>query len=137
MSKGFQYKRRALLTVFWMVAGAALSVLGIMGVIDSYWCGMGGGLIGVGVVNTIRIYRYHKDESYREEVDIQNADERNRFIAGKAWAWAGYLYVLINGVAVVVLKLMGYDDLSTWAAYNVCGILLLYWLCWLWLRRKY
>jgi len=132
-----KYKRRAVLSIFWMIVGVVLLALSVMEVIDSYWGGMGSGLIGVGLVQTIRFYRYHKDAEYREKVDTQNTDERNHFLSGKAWAWAGYCFVMLNGVAVVVLKLMGYDDMSLWAAYNVCLILVLYWLCWLWLRRKY
>lgn len=133
MKKG----RRIILSVFWTVVGVTLFVLSVMGVIDTYWSGMGGGLMGVGIAQIIRFIRYHRDPEYREEVDTQNADERNHFIAGKAWAWAGYWFVMINGVAVVVLKLMGYDAQSLWAACSACMVLLLYWLCWLWLRRKY
>ena len=137
MKNVISYKRRALLSVFWMVAGAVLMLLGIIGIIDSYWSGMGGGLLGVGIVQTVRFYRYHKDAEYREAVDTQNQDERNHFIAGKAWAWAGYFFLMINGVAVVVLRLMGQDAMSMWAAYSVCLIVVLYWLSWLWLKRKY
>lgn len=137
MKTWLQYKRRVLLSLFWVLLGMALFVLGMLGIIDSYWCGMGGGLIGAGGVQVYRFCRYHKDAEYREKMDIQNKDERNHFLSGKAWAWAGYLFVIINGAAVVVLKLMGQDLLSVWAAYSVCLILILYWLCWLWLRRKY
>lgn len=129
--------RRMILSVFWLVVGIVLTVLGVMGQIDSYWSGMGGGLIGVGTLQLYRFIRYEKDEEYRQNVDIQNSDERNRFLAGRAWAWAGYLFVLINGVAVIALRIMGYDQQSMWAAYSVCGLLLLYWLSYLWLRRKY
>lgn len=132
-----QYKRRMILSVFWMAVGAVLMALSVLDIIDSYWGGMGGGLMGVGIVQIVRFIRYHKDAEYREAVDVENNDERNRFLAGKAWSWAGYWFLMINGAAVVVLKLMGYDDQSLWAAYSACLIMVLYWLCWLWLRRKY
>ena len=137
MKTWLHYKRRVMISLFWVLTGLVLTVLGMTGVIDSYWCGMGGGLIGAGAVQTYRFYRYHKDAEYREEIDIQNQDERNHFISGKAWSWAGYLFVIINGVAVVALRLMGYEEQSMWAACSVCLIMVLYWLCWLWLRRKY
>ena len=137
MKTWLNYKRRVILSLFWVLTGIVLTVLGMLDIIDSYWCGMGGGLIGAGAVQTYRFYRYHRDAEYREEMDIQNKDERNHFISGKAWAWAGYFFVIINGVAVVALRLMGYEELSLWAAYSVCLIVVLYWLCWLWLRRKY
>ena len=129
--------KRIILTVLWLVLGTALFVGGVLELVDPYWSGMGGGLLGVGIVQTIRRIRYKKDAAYREAVDVQNADERNKFLSSKAWAWAGYFYVMINGVAVVVLKIAGYDELSIWAAYSVCLILILYWLSYLCLRRKY
>jgi len=129
--------RRMILSVLWIVFGATLFVLSVLGAIDSYWSGMGGGLLGVGIAQTIRFVRYHKDPEYREAVDVQNKDERNHFLSGKAWAWAGNCFVILNGVAVIVLKLMGQETLSLWTACNVCLLVVLYWLCWLWLRRKY
>lgn len=129
--------RRIILTIFWIILGAVLLILGVMEKLDSYWSGMGGGLLGVGILQMVRFVRYHRDEQYREKVDIQNSDERNRFLAGRAWAWAGYLYVLINGVAVIALRLLGKNEMSMWAAWSVCLLIMLYWLSWLWMKKKY
>lgn len=123
--------------LFLIIIGALLSLCGVIDVVDSFWSGMGGGFIGVGIVQLIRAIRYQRDEEYRQNVDVQSNDERNKFLAGKAWAWAGYLYVILNGIAVVVLRIAGYDELSTWASYSVCLIITLYWITYLWLRRKY
>ena len=38
---------------------------------------------------------FSKNEAYREKIEIEEKDERNHFIRNKAWAWAGYLYVMI------------------------------------------
>ena len=124
-------------SIFWVLVGAVLLGLGVAEVIDSFWSGMGGGLIGVGLVQTVRHIRYRKDAEYREKTDTENKDERNRFIGNKAWAWAGYCFVLVEALLVIVFRLMGKNDLSMMASFNVCGILLLYWVCWLVLRRKY
>ena len=124
-------------SIFWVLLGAVLFGLGAAGTIDNFWSGMGGGLIGVGLVQTVRHIRYRKDAEYREKTDTEVQDERNKFIAGKAWAWAGYFFVLIEGVLVVVFKLMGREDLMLFASWNVCGLLIVYWLCWLFLRKKY
>ena len=130
-------KMRFAFSVFWVLVGAVLVGLGVAEVIDSYWSGMGGGLMGVGILQTIRHIRYRKDPEYREKMDTENKDEHNRFIGGKAWAWAGYLFVFIEALLVIVFKLMGREELMMMASFNVCGILLLYWLCWLFLKRKY
>ena len=64
-------------------------------------------------------------------------DERNRFLRNKAWAWAGYLFVLVSAVLSIGLKLLGQDLLSVAAGLAVCCITLFYWVSYLVLRRKY
>ena len=132
-----KYDRRMYLSLFWILVGIALFVCGAMGWIDSYWSGMGGGFLGVGIVQLARHIRYRKNEEYREKVDVANGDERNRYIAGKAWAWAGYLFVLVSGVATIALKVMGLDQWSLAASYALCLLLVLYWGSYLVLKRKY
>ena len=53
-------------SIFWVLVGVVLFGLSVAEVIDSYWGGMGGGLIGVGILQTIRHIRYRKDPEYRE-----------------------------------------------------------------------
>ena len=132
-----KYDRRMVLSVFWVLLGAALFVCGAMEVVDSYWSGMGGGFLAVGVLQLIRHIRYRKNEEYREKVDVAVSDERNRFLTGKAWAWAGYLFVLVSGVATIALKVMGQDQWSLAASYALCLLLVLYWGSYLVLKRKY
>ena len=129
--------RRIIACIVYLILGVALIVLGILEVVDSFWSGMGGALIAVGVVRMIHILRYHNDESYRENMEIETNDERNHFIRNKAWAWAGYLFVLIAAISTIVLKLLGQDLLSIAAGFVVCVLMLLYWVCYLVLKKKY
>ena len=132
-----KYDRRMYLSLFWILVGAALFVCGAMEWIDSYWSGMGGGFAGVGIAQLIRHIRYRKNDDYREKVDVETNDERNRFLTGKAWAWAGYLFVMVSGVATIALKVMGQDQWSLAASYALCLLLVLYWGSYLVLKRKY
>ena len=132
-----KYDRRMYLSLFWVLLGAALFVCSALGIVDSYWSGMGGGLMGVGIVQMVRHIRYRKNDDYREKVDVAVNDERNRFLTGKAWAWAGYLFVLVSGVATIALKVMGLDQWSLAASYALCLLLVLYWGSYLVLKRKY
>ena len=129
--------RRWLVSVVWIVLGAVLTVCGAAGVVDEYWSGMGGGLIAVGVLQLFRYIRYATNKTYRETVEVERNDERNRYIGMKAWAWAGYSFVLIAAVASIALKIAGQDVLSRVAGLAVCLLVVLYWLNWLWLRKKY
>ncbi len=119
------------------VLGISLIVLGCLEKVDSFWSGMGGALIAVGAMRLVQSLRYQKNEEYREKVDTELADERNQFIRNKAWAWAGYIFVLIAAVCCIVLKVMGQELLSTVASTAVCLVLVLYWVSFLILRKKY
>ena len=133
-----KYGRKMILSVFWVLLGAVLVACCATGLVeDDYWSGMGCGFIGVGVVQLIRHLRYRTNEQYREKVDVEIQDERNKFLSNKAWAWAGYLYVLVAAVASLLLKLAGREELVPMAAGSVCLIMLLYWGSWMFLRRKY
>ena len=129
--------RRIVAYIVYMVLGLALMVLGILEIVDPFWSGMGGALIAVGVIRMIHILRYRYDEAYRENMEIETKDERNRFIRNKAWAWAGYLFVLIAAISSIVLKLLGQDLLSIAAGFAVCILVLFYWVCYLVLKKKY
>lgn len=98
---------------------------------------MGGGLLAVSVLRLIQLFRFRKDDSYREKVEIESEDERNRFIRNKAWAWTGYLFMLTAAISGIALKAIGQDLLSLAASYAVCLMMLLYWATYMVLRKKY
>ena len=129
--------RKAIVYIIFIVLGITLLVLGCAEVVDSYWSGMGSGLLAVSVLNLIRIYRFRKDDIYREKVEVEISDERNRFIRNKAWAWAGYLFIIVVAIAGIVLKVMNQEVLSLVASYAVCLMMILYWGSYLVLRKKY
>ena len=129
--------RRMIVSIFWVVLGAVLVGCNIVGLLDDFWCGMGAGLLGVGVMQTIRNIRYLRSAEYREKVDTTNQDERNKFLANKAWAWAGYLYVLTAAVATIVFQIIGKQELATAAGFSVCIIMVFHWLSYLYLQKKY
>ncbi len=129
--------RKCILSCLYVLVGIAFMVLGIAERLDSFWSGMGGGLVGVGAVQLYRFIRYSKDAVYKEAVDIAKSDERNGFITGKAMCWAGYLFVMIVSVGTIVFRVAGKNDLSKFCGFAVCLMLVLYWLSYLIVRKKY
>lgn len=129
--------RRIIVCIIYMILGAVLFVLGALERLDSFWGGMGSALIAVGVIRTVQFVRFRKSEAYREKMEIEATDERNRFIRNKAWAWAGYLFVLIAAVATVVFRVIGQDLLSVVTGFSICILVVLYWVSYLILRKKY
>ena len=130
--------RRLMLSIFWVVLGLVLVVLSIAEVLDSsVYAGMGGALTAVGALQVIRNLRYRGNEEYREKVDTEVNDERNRFLRMKSWSWAGYIVVLVEAIGVVVAMIMGKETIQMILAYSVCLILCAYWISYLVLSRKY
>lgn len=130
-------KRNKCLSIFWIVLGAALIGCGALGVLDDYWSGMGGAFAFVGLLQILRYVRIRRNEAYREKIETESKDERNRFLSGKAWAWAGYLYMIIAALASIGLRVAGKDSFSTLISGSMCLILVLYWGSYFILRRKY
>lgn len=131
------YDRKIFVTIFWLILGCALAGCYFAGLVEEFWFSMGTALIVVSLLQVIRHIRYKTDPVYKEQKDTAARDERNRFLANKAWAWSGYLFVMIAAVATIAFKLAGQNDLMILASSGVCLMLLLYWGCYLFLRKKY
>lgn len=130
-------RKYLILYILYIVIGVVLFALGMAGTVDEYWSGMGSALLVVGAVRLLRMYRLRNDNAYRERVETAATDERNHFIRGKAWAWTGYIYVFTAAIATIVLRIMGQELLSLAAAYSVCFVLIVFWLSFMLLKRKY
>lgn len=129
--------KRLIASIVEIVLGAILLVCNLAGLLDEFWSGMGVALIVVGGLLLLRQIKYKTNESYRESVDVEVNDERNKYLSMKAWSWAGYLFVMIAAVGAVVLKIVGQDELVFFASGSVCLIMVLYWLSYVVLRKKY
>ena len=130
-------ERKYWISIIYILIGIVLVGLGCFEVVDEFWSGMGSALFVIGAIRMIRQYRFNKNEAYREKIEIEEKDERNHFIRNKAWAWAGYLYVMIMAVATIVFKIAGQETLSMAASGGVCLVLVLFWVSYLILKRKY
>lgn len=131
-------KNKRLIASFVEVAiGLVLTVCGHMGMIDEYWSGMGTALVFGGVIMLARQLRYKTNNEYKEKVDIEINDERNKYLRMKAWASAGYIFVLLGAVASIFFRIIGNDAYSLLAGGAVCSIMVLFWICYFVLNRKY
>ena len=130
--------KRLALSIFWAVVGLVLTVLSVTEVLDSsIYSGMGGGLMAVGVLQAIRNVKYRKDADYREKIDVEANDERNRFLRMKSWSWAGYIAILVEAAGVIVAIILGEETVRLILSLSVCLILVASWVSYLILSRKY
>ncbi len=134
--------RDIVLSIIYIVLGAALFVASqVADLGDSTLAqilpGMGGALIAIGLIRLYRGIRLAKDKAYREKFEVEAHDERNQWLRMKAWSWAGYLFVMIAACGTLVFAFIDKKELMMAASYSVCIMLLLYWVCYLIVRKKY
>ena len=128
-------KKDIIFGVIWLLSGIVLTVLSCLETLDEFWSGMGSALLVIGVVRLLRGYRLSKSETYREAREVAETDERFHFIRNKAWA--GYLFVIICALGAIVLRLLGQELLSLAASGAVCLMLVLFWVSFFVLKKKY
>ena len=128
---------KKLISIAYMVIGIALICLALLGIVNEFWNGLGFGLTVVGILQMIRILRLEKNDAYREKMEVEANDERNRFISNKAWAWAGYIFVLSTAAGMIVLKILKLDLYASAAFFSMFLILVLYWVVYYILKKKY
>lgn len=129
--------KRLIAGIVEVIIGIILVLCGHYGMIDAYWSGMGTALVFVGVIFIFRQLRYNTNEEYKEQVDIEVNDERNKYLRLRAWASAGYCFVLISAVCSIIFRVMGRDTYSILAGGAVCLLMVLFWISYLVLKRKY
>ena len=137
MKQNRNIRYRWILAVIYGVIGVSLVVCNLLNMVDEYWSGMGAALVAVGGLQLIRLIRYNTSDKYKEATDTAVNDERNRFLTMKAWSWAGYLYIMLAAVGSIVFKLLNQEIWMFAASGSVCIILVLYWISYLILRKKY
>lgn len=129
--------KRFVANIIEIVVGIILSILGYLGILDSYWSGMGTALIVVGILMLMRQLRYKTNVEYKEKMDIEVNDERNKYLRSLAWSWSGYSFVMIAAFGSIIFKILGYDQYSIMAGGAVCLLVTLYWISFLILRHKH
>ena len=130
-------KQNTFWAILWLIIGVTLVALSAAAQLDGFWSGMGTALLVIGACRLLRDHRLNKSAQYREKMEIYETDERLHFIRAKAWSWAGYLFILIAALAVIVLKLLSLDLYATVASGAMCLMLVLYWGAYLVLHKKY
>ncbi|WMJ78815.1 MULTISPECIES: hypothetical protein [unclassified Sedimentibacter] len=133
-----QIRKRIIEYILIGSVGVILFVIAaILGFEDSAWSGMGAGLAAVSAVRLVQLYRYKNNEDYAEKINIENSDERNRFLAEKARGMTFVYSIIIEAVAVVAFRFLGHSEASTFIGFLICIQLVIYWLSYIWLKKKY
>ena len=131
-------KQRFVIAVSYILLGIILLVAAFAGKSDNYFFTSFG--IALMLMGILRLSQYRKitasDQALRKR-ELAESDERNRMMAERARSWAFSFSIMAAGILVIVLNLLGYNEEALPFAWFVCGMVALYWVCWLIIKRKY
>lgn len=131
-------RKRLCIAVSYLALGIVLNIAAaVTNSANPFLSSFGSCMIVMGLVRILRHVRLVRSDSAVKQQEIAETDERNLMIAERARAWAFSFTVLGGGVVVIVLSLLGYHDIALPFAWLVCGMTLIYWICWHIIQRKY
>lgn len=131
-------KTRLIVAVSYILLGLVLVAVDLMGQTDNYFYFSFG--VALVIMGLLRIFRHRKitaDEKTIRQQELTESDERTRMIAERARSWTFSLTVTVSGGIVLVLSLLGYHEEALPFAWFVCGMVTVYWICYLIIRKKY
>jgi len=104
---------------------------------NTYPLSLGIAFVLMGIIRTVQYRQAVKDEQALRQKELAETDERNLMMSERAKSWAFSISVFIAGDLAIILSLLGKQDLSLLFAWFLCGMTLLYWICWNIIRKKY
>ncbi len=131
-------KQRLYLAIGYMIFGVLTIIVANITKTDNQFLFTFGTVLLLCGIARIRVYfRNTKDEKTIRTLEIRETDERNVEIIQKAKSMTFNLSIIIAGFAVIILQLVGMYDKSLFFAYGVCFLILLYWVCYFIIKKKY
>ncbi len=136
--KQYYTNRKLVVNAVLLLAGIVIWTLAFLGKIPAeMWSGIGAALVVIEALQIRRNLKYRTDPEYKKKIDIEASDERNAYIRMKAWSWTGYIFILGAAAISLVLFLTGQTLAGQILNYCMCASLLIYYVTYLVLSRKY
>ena len=131
-------KQRLIIALSYILVGIVLLAAAFAGKSDNYFfSAFGFALMVMGILRLLRYRKVTASEQTMRKQELTESDERFRMMAERARSWAFSLSIMAAGILVIVLNLLGYQEEALPFAWFVCGMVVLYWICWTIIRRKY
>jgi len=95
--------------------------------------------LAIAVMGVARIRNYLKitknEETIRKQ-EIAETDERNLSIQQKAKGAVFSIYLILSGIAVIMLSFLKMHEEAKWISYSVLLLVVIYWICYLVYQKK-
>ena len=91
-------------------------------------------IIGIARLKNLRIIT-KSDESIKRR-EIIEGDERNIAISTRAKSISFVIYIIISGIAALILSFLGIREIALTISYSVCTLILIYWISYFIIRKN-
>lgn len=131
-------RTRLIIAISYIVLGLILVAIDVIGHTDNYfYFSFGIALAVMGILRIIQHRQITKDEKTIRQREVEESDERLWMLSERARSWTFSLSVTIAGIAVIVLSLLGYHEEALPLSWFVCGMVVIYWICYIIISKKY
>ena len=131
-------KQRFWIAISYIALGLILVIIDVVNHFENYFfSSFGSALMIMGILRIIRHRKTMRDDQSIRKQERTESDERIRMIAERARSWVFSLSVTGAGILVIVLSILGHHDAALPFAWYVCGMCILYWICFIIIRKKY
>lgn len=131
-------KQRLIVNLAWAVFGAGMTLYWFLsGTDNTYSLSLGIAFITMGIIRTVQYNHIVHDEKATKEKEIAETDERNKMMSERAKSWTFSLSLFVAGDICIILSLLGKHEAALPFAWYLCGMTVVYWICWNILRKKY
>lgn len=91
----------------------------------------------VGIARIIQYKRITKNAGTLHKREVAETDERNVMLWTRARSMTFSVYVLLSAAAVILLYLLGRSEAARIVSYTLWSIVVIYWICYFIISRKY
>ena len=131
-------KLRICLGIIYLVIGVILCIVSYTGLTDNKFISSFGAALGVvGIARIIQYTRLMSDPERMQSRAIAEKDERNIMLWEKARSLAFAAYISAAAVAMIVCLMLNFEFAGQIIAYNICGFVFIYWICYAIMKQKY
>ena len=118
------------------VLGVLMMILGFLRT-EEYISSLGLMFLIIGIARVIQYRRITQTEESLRQREIAEKDERNVLLWTKARSLTFTIYSIVLALAVKILQLMEVELIPQILAYCLFTMVLIYWICYFALSRKY
>lgn len=130
-------QQRRIIALSYMVLGLVLVMADLLKGENGYYFSFGLALLLMSILRLLQFRKITRNDQAMRKQELAESDERARMIAERARSWAFSLSITGAGIVVIVLSLLGQHEEALPFAWYVCDMVVLYWISFVIIRKKY